>query len=835
MKEKKLGTFAGVFTPSVLTILGIILFLRVGFIVGEAGLLRAIMIICLANLISVCTTFSLSAIATNFRVKAGGDYYLISRTLGVEFGGAIGVVLFLAQSVSIAFYVIGFGEALSAVIGSTDQALPQIAAFIALSILFIFAWLGSDWATKLQYVIMSVLTLAIITFFIGGFEKWNGEIFTNGWAPAGVTPFWVLFALFFPAVTGFTQGVSMSGDLKDPGKSLPLGTFVAVGLSWLIYIGVAFVLAGAMSGADLVADYNAMRKISLFPFMVDAGVICATLSSALASFLGAPRILQSLASDRIFKILNPFAVGAGPTSNPRRGVLLAAVIAIFTVLIGDLNLIAPIVTMFFLLSYGLLNYATYYEASSKSPSFRPRFRWYHPRVSLLGGLGCLGAILAIDPTAGVVSFVFLMAIYQYIKSSDHPERWADSSRSNRFQRIRANLFKMSYELEHSRDWRPVILAFSDNLERRERIIRFASWIEGGSGVTTAVRILEGEGALVRKKRLEMEEELRKEIEDRELDAFALVVNFSNGEVGFPVLLQAAGLGPIRANTILLNWYDQDKGEKGIEGLKSYGKFLRGSVRFGCNVVVLATGSDTFKKLSLDSSARTRIDVWWRDDATSKLNLMLAYLMTRTPEWSGAEIRVLAAVHSAQVEQDRITQINEMLSDVRIDAEVEVVETISNEIIIQFSSKSSLVFAPFRLKDDGPIGIDETSLDDLVNKIPVLAMVLAAQDIELTSEPDEGKHGEIASAMDKVAKAESRVKHSEKEFEKCTVTYEKAKDDLIKAEAANSDEVESLKEGLNKAEDDLNEANKALAKGRFTLDTALEKEGKALGEDVESKI
>jgi amino acid transporter len=224
-----LGTFSGVFTPSILTILGIILFLRLGYVVGNAGLGRALLIIGLANVISILTSFSLSAIATNMKVKGGGDYYLISRTLGVEFGGAIGIVLFLAQSVSIAFYCIGFGEAVAAMLPGGGEALPQIIAALAVSFLFVFAWLGADWATRFQYVVMTILAVALFSFFAGGLAKWENATLVQNWtSPASGPGFWVLFAIFFPAVTGFTQGVSMSGDLKDAGRSLPLGTFFAV-------------------------------------------------------------------------------------------------------------------------------------------------------------------------------------------------------------------------------------------------------------------------------------------------------------------------------------------------------------------------------------------------------------------------------------------------------------------------------------------------------------------------------------------------------------------------------------------------------------------------------
>ena len=327
-KTGTMGTFAGVFTPSILTILGIILFLRLGYVVGSAGLGRALIIITLANVISILTSISISAIATNIKVKGGGDYYLISRTLGPEFGGAIGMVLFLAQSVSIAFYCIGFGEAMTVLLPQSIFTTSRIIAIFAVSLLFIFAWLGADWATRFQYVVMALLVAALFSFFAGGLVRWEMATLVQNWtAPSQGPEFWLIFAIFFPAVTGFTQGVSMSGDLKNPGKSLPMGTFMAVGISILVYFGAALVFAGVLSNEILLKDYGSMKRVARFSVLINAGVVAATPSSAMASFLGAPRILQSLAKDRIFPFLLPFAKGSGPTHNPRRGVILSAAIA----------------------------------------------------------------------------------------------------------------------------------------------------------------------------------------------------------------------------------------------------------------------------------------------------------------------------------------------------------------------------------------------------------------------------------------------------------------------------------------------------------------------------
>lgn len=771
-----LGTFAGVFTPSILTILGIILFLRLGYVVGNAGLGRALVIISLANAISVLTSVSLSAIATNLKVKGGGDYYLISRTLGVEFGGAIGVVLFLAQSVSIAFYCIGFGEAVSDMLPGIPVATPQIIAVLAVSFLFIFAWLGADWATRFQYVVMSLLAAALLSFFTGGIAQWESATLIRNWAtPASGPGFWILFAIFFPAVTGFTQGVSMSGDLKDPGKSLPLGTFSAVGLSIIVYFGVAIVFAGAMPNDLLMRDYGAMKSVAGISFLIGTGVIGATLSSAMASFLGAPRILQSLSGDRIFPFLLPFAQGVGPTNNPRRGVLLSTAIAFATIGLGKLNLIAPVVSMFFLISYGLLNYATFYEARTASPSFRPRFRWFDRRLSLFGFLVCLGAMLAINVRSGAIAIAVLFAIYHYLKRTAGPARWADSQRSYHLQHIREHLLAAAAEPEHPRDWRPQLLAFSDDPHRREQLLRFASWIEGGSGLTTAVRILEGEGVKMLKLREEAEAELRKDIAEHGLKAFPLILVAPNLQVGIHTLVQAFGVGPLKVNTILLNWLGElPKGILGL-GKQRYGRNLRVAFRLGCNIIVLRAGKEAWTALEAVPAHERRIDVWWRSDATSHLMLLLAYLMTRSEAWNGARIRVLAADNQNRPRQTH-GDLRKTLDDVRIEAEPEVLPELSAGAVTSHSADAAMVFITFRLRGDQLVDPFHAPLADIISKLPIVAAVLAAEDMDLDAEPEEGKAGETAAALDALADAEKRAKDAEKD---AAETAQKADEKLNK--------------------------------------------------------
>ena len=762
--------------------------------VGAAGTAKAFVIIAMANVISVLTTFSLSAVSTNLKVKGGGVYYLISRTLGVEFGGAIGLVLFLAQAVSIAFYCIGFGEAVAASgIAPTGGVSPRMIAAAALAFLFLLAWMGADWATKFQYGVMALLAAALASFFVGGFSRWDATIFIANWsAPdSGGMPFWALFALFFPAVTGFTQGVSMSGDLEDPGRSLPLGTFLAVGVSILVYFGATVVFSGALDQPTLMADYQAMKRVSRFAGLVDAGVIAATLSSAMASFLGAPRILQSLASDRTFPFLSVFAKGAGPAANPRRAVLLAAVIAIAAIAFGNLNLIAPVVSMFFLISYGLLNYATYYEGRTASPAFRPRFKWFDIRLSLAGAVACLVAMLAIDPATAIVAASILFAIFQYLRRTAGIARWADSRRAHHLQRVRENLLAVHGAIEHPRDWRPQILAFSADPERRPRLLRLAAWLEGGSGLTTVVTLLEGKDLLLTKKKEDAETALQQDIHDHNPAAFPLVLTTTDSEAAIHTLLQAHGVGPLRANTILLNWLDSEN-ESGI-GFREFlfGRQLKTVFRLGCNIAILHADTEKWDRLRSAKAGESRIDIWWTDDATGRLMLLFAYLMTRSEAWETAMLRVLAFRNDTS-EDDQEAAMREVLTDARIEAGLELVEDGSAAAIVAASRRSALVFLPFRFQGNLIRLPVEGRAEDLLTQLPPTAMLLAAEDIDLGAEPEEGAAADLAEAKDLLEKKEKLAEAAEREAAKAQKIAEDAENKLNQAlDRPASDQDEDL--------------------------------------------
>ncbi len=764
----RLGTFAGVFTPSVLTILGIILFLRLGYVIGSAGLARGLVIIALANVISVLTSISLSAVATNLKVRGGGDYYLISRTLGLEFGGSIGLVLFLAQSVSIAFYCIGFAEAVAAFFPQVHPLTVQLIAVGAVAFLFIFAWLGADWATRFQFVVMALLIAALLSFFTGGIRSWESAMLATNWAtPQNSVPFWILFAIFFPAVTGFTQGVSMSGDLADPGKSIPRGTFMAVGISIVVYFAVAILFAGALPNQVLSSNYAAMKTVSAVGFFIDAGVVAATLSSAMASFMGAPRILQSLAADRIFSVLTPFAKVSGPSGNPRRGVLLSAGIAFATIALGQLNLVASVVSMFFLISYGLLNYATYFEARTQSPSFRPRFKWFSPPLSLLGFVICVGAMLAIDLKSGAAAIALLLAVYQYLKRTAGPARWADSARSHHLQRVRQHLFAAGEDPEHARDWRPQLLVFTQDSNRRVPLLAFAAWIEGGTGFTEAVQIIEGEGRAARKAQETAHRALAEAIASGSHAMFPLTVCAPDFTQAMGILIQSSGIGPLRPNTVVLNWMGESA--KAISGIGAYNyvKNLRLIFQQGKNLVVLRMDPESWERLEAQPRDGRRIDVWWQGNATSRLMLLLAHLMTRNEPWDKTTLRVLTQGDGTGIELEK-EKLNKIMEDIRIDAAAEIVEDFDADTIVQQSADATFVFLPLKIKQNRILDLTGKSFERSLPRLPVSAVVMAAEDIDLDAAPEEGLAAQIARATDDLEAARKKAAAAEKvEAEKQT--------------------------------------------------------------------
>ncbi|MDX1642511.1 MAG: amino acid permease [Balneolaceae bacterium] len=416
--KQRYGTFAGVFVPTLLTILGVILFLRQGWVVGNAGLLGGWIIVFIAFLIVTFTALSMSCITTNIRIKAGGAYSIISQSLGLEVGGSVGIPLYLAQTLAITMYIFGFREGWQYIFPDHPALLVD---FLVFGILFLIAFMSAKLAFRIQYLILAVIIGALLSVAASIFTAdmqhetlWWGEY---PGAPEnnfqGVS-FWVVFAVFFPAATGIMAGANMSGELKNPKKSIPIGTISAIVISFFVYMGAAYWLSRVATTEELVSNYNIMIDKAFWSPAVLGGLLGATFSSALASIVGAPRILQALGDHKIFPGGEIFSELA-KNGEPRNAIIMTGAIVLITILLRDLNTIAPLITMFFLITYMMINFVVFIEQRMNMISFRPTFPI--PKfVSAIGALGCLVTMFIINAVFGLVAMGLVVGTYIYLSN-----------------------------------------------------------------------------------------------------------------------------------------------------------------------------------------------------------------------------------------------------------------------------------------------------------------------------------------------------------------------------------------------------------------------------------
>lgn len=723
--KARFGTFGGVFTPCTLTILGVIMFLRLGQVVGQAGVTQAILIVLLANTITLLTGLSLSAIATNTRVKGGGAYYLISRSLGVEFGGAIGIVFFLAQAIAVALYVVGFTEAFLAAF--PDVILPSRAISTIVNVAaFVCVFIGAGWTIKLQYGILAILGAALLSFFAGALGSWNPEIFRANLEPdfTGGNTFFSTFAIFFPAVTGIMAGANMSGDLKDPGRMIPRGTLAAILVTGVVYLLMAAVLGGACSREMLHADNHVVRDSAWLPGIVTAGVFAATLSSALSSLMGAPRILQALAKDRIFASLSFLGRGSGAHGEPRRAIVLTFVIAQTCIVFGDLDTIAPLITMAFLITYGTLNLASYYESVTKNPSYRPRFRFCHWSTALAGGVGCLIVMFLIAPIWALVSIAAMAALCRVVRAREIESRWGDTRSGVLFERARRNLLALEEEKFHPKNWRPNILALSGAGWQRTYLAVYGHWLTAGHGILTLGQVIPGDIEDMTERRRRQEELIHAYIEEEGLQAFSAVVVADYLSAGVESLVQCHGLGALRANAMLLGW-PSDPARVDV-----FGSILRVVAGLRRSIVVLRALEEPDDPWEIP---RGTIDVWWRGKANGPLMLLLAHLLTTNGQWRRHEIRLLRAAQSEAAVAEMTEHLEGLIELSRIRATPRVV--VSDDVpraIQQTSRDAAVVILGFEAPADGTETAFYSAMERLMGPLPRVLLVDSVGDVELGS-------------------------------------------------------------------------------------------------------
>lgn len=717
--QRKLGTFVGVFTPSVLTILGVILFLRTGWVVGQVGLVKALAIVLLAHAITLSTALSTSAIATNMRVRTGGAYYMISRSLGLEIGGAIGIPLFLAQTFSVTLYAFGLAESLRLFWPELPQQPVAAATVVVVSIL---AGRGAGFALRLQLPIMVFIALALASFYAGGLSR--GQETLPLWEGLGAADFWSVFAVFFPAVTGILAGISLSGDLEKPGRSLPLGTLLAVLTGFLVYISVPAVLAVAADAETLATETLIWFELSAVPWLVIPALWGAIFSSAVGSILGAPRTFEALLHDRVLPRMPRRVLGMRLTELVSGGMALAAVA------LGDLNAVAPVLTMFFLTTYGMLNLVAGLEQLSGAPSFRPTIRV--PSIVALGGAAaCISVMWLIEPVAAVVAAIVELLIYLGLRRRALSTSWGDARYGTLISLARATLLKLRELPMDGKSWRPHILVFSGDLEERLDLVRFAAWLNQERGILTVCQLVVGDLEELAHEIPARTRLLNEQLDAANLTAFAEVDVASELEEGMIEVVQANGIAGISSNTIMLGWSGRPQRLEAMLRVTRRAALLHKSTLL-CNITPRGW---------VDSERK--IDVWWGGlQNNGDMLLLFAYLLRANPEWSDARISIKAITTNEMTYAQAEGALGELIERNRIEAEVEVIEMPADrtvrEVIHERSRDSDVVF--LGLADSPPDSERQYAerLAKLVGPLATVILVRAAGPLagQLLETPDD---------------------------------------------------------------------------------------------------
>lgn len=548
--DKKFGVFGGVFTPDVLTILGVIMYLRLGWVVGNAGFLGAIAIILLAKSITICTALSLSSVTSNIKIGAGGAYSIISKSLGLEAGGSIGIPFYISLSLSAALYIVGFTEAWLMIFpGHTAIVVSSVTCLI----LLIISYISAQFAIKIQYVIMAIIGLSIISFFLIPFEPAKEFYLVGGYEDAD---FLYVFAIFFPAVTGIMAGVNLSGDLKNPRRAIPLGTLSAIGVTMIIYIGIAYMSARYISPSELRNNQMVMVDYSLWGPLVLMGMLAATFSSALGSMIGAPRILQALSVQKTVPFYKVFSIKS-KNNEPRNAIIFTAVIVELALIFGNLDALASLITMFFLITYGVINLVVFIQQSMKIISFRPTFKV--PRfVPLIGAIGCILIMLLINAFFSVIALVIIVVLYIWLGKRGLQADWGDI-RGGMFLVLAERASRIAAKFpRHQISWKPDLLLPIDDPKVWSGPLLFINNIAYPSGSIFAFTVRENDAEETEKEL----NELLEPIKNKDLLIHSAVIEDNDFLHGARLVMQTLDAGAMRPNTLFLT-VGNDKGNDGV--------------------------------------------------------------------------------------------------------------------------------------------------------------------------------------------------------------------------------------------------------------------------------
>lgn len=675
-----LGT-APVFLTAISTILGAVLFLRFGYAVGSVGFLGTVGIIIIGHLVTVPTAMAIAEIATNQKVEGGGEYFIISRSFGLTIGGTIGVALYLSQALSVAFYIIAFAEAFSPVLEWIEAGwnLPPIdARFVSIPTMALFTILmltrGAGAGVKLLYLVASVLILALVLFFLGD---------TAYVPPEGSNllmhtvddpdPFFIVFAIIFPAFTGMTAGVGLSGDLKEPGRSIPLGTMAATFTGMVMYVLIAYHLASSASPQTLASDQLVMAYIALWGPIIPIGLACATISSALGSIMVAPRTLQALGNDRIipFAFVNKWlAFGRESSNEPIHASIVTCTIAFVVVFLGDIDIVAKIISMFFMITYGSLCLISFLEHFASNPSYRPTFRsrWY---ISLFGAVMCIWLMFQMNAFYAVIAIVIIFLLYLTISRFKRDEGGlADLFSGVIFQLSRGlQVFLQKRESDRKTvHWRPSIVIITDRTFENHDAFNLLCWISERYGFGTFIHLIIGflsDETSARAK--EAMKQLVTMVEAKQSNVYLDTLISPSFKTAIAQAVQLPGISGKANNMIVFSC-----SREGRENLEDFVETIPLVKCQAFDLGILATDERSF-------GLKREIHIWLdaSDHKNENLMILLGYIMTGHSEWRNAKLKIFAIYPEAEIIERR-QELRERVKAGRIPISVKNINMISQK-------------------------------------------------------------------------------------------------------------------------------------------------------------
>ncbi|KAM9338077.1 solute carrier family 12 member 2 [Symphorus nematophorus] len=636
----KFGWIKGVLVRCMLNIWGVMLFIRMTWIVGQAGIALSCVIVGMSTVVTTITGLSTSAIATNGFVRGGGAYYLISRSLGPEFGGSIGLIFAFANAVAVAMYVVGFAETVVQLLAGAEVLMTdeindiRIIGTITVILLLGISVAGMEWEAKAQIFLLIVLITAIINYFIGsfipvkskepmGFFGYDGSIMWENMGPnfRGEETFFSVFAIFFPAATGILAGANISGDLADPQMAIPRGTLLAILITGIVYLGVAVSTgscivrdASGIEFNDTIAanctkasckfgydfstcidtknckyglhnDVQVMSLVAGFGPIITAGIFSATLSSALASLVSAPKVFQALCKDNIYPGLGMFAKGYGKNNEPLRGYILTFGIALAFILIAELNVIAPIISNFFLASYALINFAVFHASLANSPGWRPSFKYYNMWVSLAGAVLCCVVMFVINWWAALLTNVIVLGLFIYVSYKKPDVNWGSSTQALTYHQALTHTLHLSGVEDHIKNFRPQCLVMTGYPNSRPALLDLVHTFTKNVGLMICGHVRTGYRRPNFKDLATDQARYQRWLLKNESKAFYTPVFAEDMRQGTQYLLQAAGLGRLKPNTLVMgfknDWRDGD-----MMNVETYISMIHDAFDFQFGAVIL---------------------------------------------------------------------------------------------------------------------------------------------------------------------------------------------------------------------------------------------------------